>query len=158
LKPIAVGALPEGVNLNKNKLPDLPDYTPPLNLRPEPPKSLVIGLPELQTFQLLLTPLIVNEIVKATNSYAYRAREEIDTLEDHDRDEIEDLKFSVRRPWSPVNSVEIWRYIGCQLYMGIHKEGRREDYWELDEKKKQSRLGRSLSLVRYEQIYRYFTL
>jgi hypothetical protein len=33
LKPVATGPLPAEVNLECNDLPDLPDYTPPLNLQ-----------------------------------------------------------------------------------------------------------------------------
>jgi hypothetical protein len=70
LKPIAAGPLPEAVNLDEKQLPELPTYYPPLKLRFQPAESLATDLSELYTFQKLLTPAIVKEIVQATNSYA----------------------------------------------------------------------------------------
>jgi hypothetical protein len=32
LKPVAIGPLPEAVKLDENALPELPRYTPPLDL------------------------------------------------------------------------------------------------------------------------------
>jgi hypothetical protein len=73
LKPIATGPLPESIGLDEKRLPELPTYKPPLDLLYEPPESLAIGLLQLDTFQRLLTPDIINRIVKATNSYAVNA-------------------------------------------------------------------------------------
>lgn len=51
LKPVAIGSLPETLELDVNQLHDLPAYKPPLELRFEPSKSLLEGLSELDTFQ-----------------------------------------------------------------------------------------------------------
>ena len=53
----------------KDHLPDLPDYTPPLDLHYQPSKSFVTGLSELQIFQQLLIVATVEKIVVATNNY-----------------------------------------------------------------------------------------
>jgi hypothetical protein len=74
LKPIPIGRLPDAVELDEKSLPELPTYKPPLELRFRPSESLAIGLSELETFQRLLTPSIVDRIVAATNSYISNIR------------------------------------------------------------------------------------
>jgi Transposase IS4 len=110
-----IGELPEGIEFDKNHLPELPTYQPPLELQYQPSKSLATGLSELQTFRQLLTPAIIEEIVKATNSYASNARK------------TEELK-PFARPWKSVNSTDIWRYIGCLIYIEYHKKGRHKEH------------------------------
>jgi len=139
LKPVAIEPLPESTKLDSNHLPELPVYTPPLELHYMPSESNATGLSKLETFQKLLTPAVVDLMVNATNSYAENTPENPD-------------EFSAR-PWSPVNSTDIWRYIGCLLYMGEHIERERTQYWS-----KTHCLGESLSRIRFEQIHRYFTL
>jgi hypothetical protein len=70
LKPVATGPLPEAVGLDKKSLPELPTYRPPLELEFTPSESLATGLSQLETFQQLLTPAIIDRIIAATNSYA----------------------------------------------------------------------------------------
>jgi Transposase IS4 len=111
-----------------------------LILQKEPSKSLATGLTQLQTSQQLLTSAIVEEIVLATNSYAENAQKK------------EDPELHIR-PWISVNSIDIWRYIGCLLYMGLHVEARRKEHWT-----EKGYLRHFISLTRYDQIHRYFTL
>jgi Transposase IS4 len=115
LKPVIASPLPETIELNENDLPELPTYKPPLNLQFQASKSLATGLSELETFQRLFTPVIVNRIVVATNSYAANARKD-EELSPH------------ARPWIPVNLTDIWRFIGCLLYIGYHKLANHEDH------------------------------
>jgi Transposase IS4 len=136
LKPIAIEPLPE---LDHGPLPELPYYHPPLNMRSLASESTATGLSELQTFKELYSQEVVDTIVAATNSYAENARET--------------TEFDHARRWEPVSSIEIWRYIGCLIYMGLHIEKKREDYWA-----NSHCLNESLSLKRFEQIHRYFTL
>jgi hypothetical protein len=82
LKPIAIGPLPETAELDEKDLPELPTYEPPLNLQFQASKSLATGLSELQTFQQLLTPQIIDRIVAATNSYATNAQNKQDLDEE----------------------------------------------------------------------------
>jgi Transposase IS4 len=142
LKPVLVGRLPEAVGLDEKDLPELPTYSPLLNLQFQPSESLATGLSELETFQRLLTPIIIEKIVAATNSYALKARE-ID----------EELRSPYARPWKPVISTDIWRFIGCLLYMGYNRLENHEKHWS-----KGGRLRNFISLIRYDQIHRYFTL
>jgi Transposase IS4 len=142
--PIAIGPLPETAELDEKDLPELPTYEPPLNLQFQASKSLATGLSEFQTFQQLLTPQIIGRIVAATNSYAINAQNK--------QDLDEELK-SYARLWKSVNSIEIWRFIGYLLYIGVHKEVRHEEHWS-----KTGYLSKFMSLIRYEQIHRYFTL
>lgn len=136
--------LPEELNLARDALPDFPTYRPPLPLQNEPWRSLIAHKNPLETFQTLLTPKIVDEIVKNTNSYADRIRTSKESL---------DIPHPSEREWKPVCATEIWRYLGTQLLMGGSEEGRREDYWEEDGK-----LRGVFGLRRWEQIHRYFTL
>jgi Transposase IS4 len=140
LKPIVIGHLPETVKLDEKDLPELPMYDPPLDLQFQSSKSLSTGLSELDTFQRLLTPAIIDRIVIATNSYAENARKD------------EELLPHARR-WIPVNSTDIWRFVGCLLHMGYHKLSNHEDYWS-----ESGYLRKFISLKRYDQIHRYFTL
>jgi Transposase IS4 len=140
LKPIAVSPLLEAVKLDEKDLPELPTYNPLLNLQFQPSESLATGLSELNTFQQLLTPAIIDIIVAATNSYAENARKDEEPL-------------SHARPWIPVNSTDIWRFISCLLHMGYHKLSNHEDHWS-----KSSHLRKFMTLRRYDQIHRYFTL
>jgi hypothetical protein len=73
LKPIITGPLPEIIRLDENDLPELPMYKPPLNLQFQASESLATGLSELDTFQRLLTLMIVSEIIIMTNNYAKNA-------------------------------------------------------------------------------------
>jgi Transposase IS4 len=141
LKPVPTGPLLEAVGLDEKSLPELPTYKPPLELEFTPSESLATGLSELETFQQLLTPAIIDRIVTATNSYAKNTREA-----DGESD-------SYIRPWKPVNSTDVWRYIGCLLHMGCHKKANREDHWS-----EIGHLRKFISLVRFDQIHRYFTL
>jgi hypothetical protein len=50
LKPVAIGPLPETVELDEKDLPELPTYKLPLNLQFQASESLATGLSELQTF------------------------------------------------------------------------------------------------------------
>ncbi len=144
LKPIAIGPLPEVPEFDVKQLPDLPVYEPPLALQFVPSKPLLQGLSQLDTFQRLLTPAIIDRIVESTNSYAKNARETNSIDED-------DLEHSTRS-WKLVNTTEIWRYIGCLLYMGYNRVSKHEEHWQ-----EQSYLKQFLTLMRYQQIHRYFT-
>jgi Transposase IS4 len=80
LKPIATGPLPKTVEFDADHLPELPTYKPPLDLKFEASESLATGLTELQKFQKLLTPAIIDTIIDATNSYAKNARANASSL------------------------------------------------------------------------------
>jgi Transposase IS4 len=140
LKPVPVCQLPESAKLDHGHLPELPDYHPPLNLRYKASKSIATGLSVLQAFQLFFTQQMVDIIVLATNAYAAKRR----------RNRTE-RKFT--RTWKPVNSTDIWRYLGCLLYMGQSIESQHTKYWSLSH-----RLGEFLALKRFQQIHRYLTL
>jgi len=143
LQPITVGPLPKAVELSEEELPELPDYKPPLDLQFQASQSLITGLSELETFQRVFTPQIVDRIVIATNSYAERVRR---------IDEDTGIPFKRPRPWKSVNSADIWRFIGSLLYMGYKRLQNHEKHWS-----EGGRLASCISLVRWEQIHRYLT-
>jgi Transposase IS4 len=116
LKPVVVGHLPETIELDEKSPPELPTYNPPLELEFTPSESLVTGLSEIETFQQLLTPVIVDRLVATTNSYAFNAR-------------VNEEPDPKAKPWKPVTSTEIWRYIGFLLHMRRHKETNRDEHW-----------------------------
>jgi hypothetical protein len=117
----------------------VPFYIPPLKLVEFKGGPFRAPTTVLKTFQQLLCVACIDEIVKATNSYAARSVAQDTSL------------FS--RPWAPTAAWELWRYIGILLYMGMHKETRRESYWG-----DSHRLGRYISNVRFEQLHRFFTI
>jgi hypothetical protein len=49
--------------------------------------------------------------------------------------------------------MDIWRYLGCLMYIGGTIESKHKRYWSLIHK-----LSKFLGLKRFEQIHRYFTL
>ena len=73
LKPIAAGPLPKALEIDENQLPELPEYEPPLILQFQRSKLLAMGLSQLNTFQRLLTPAIIDRIIESMNSYAENA-------------------------------------------------------------------------------------
>jgi Transposase IS4 len=83
---------------------------------------------------------MVDIIVLATNAYAENRRQN-----------RQERKYT--RNWKPVNSIDIWRYLGCLLYMEEKAESEHAKYWS-----SLHRLGRFLGLKRFDQIHRYFTI
>jgi Transposase IS4 len=140
LKPVATGPLSKTVEFDADHLPELPTYKQPLDLEFKASESLATGLIELQTYRKLLTPAIIDTIVNATNSYAKNARANASTLRQP-------------RSWKSVNSVDIWRYLGCLVYMGIHMNRKYEEHWL-----KNGYLRQFMNLKRFQQIHRYCTL
>jgi Transposase IS4 len=119
LKPVATGPLSKAVGFDAAYLPKLSTYKPSLELKFQLSISLAIDLSELEVFQQLLTPAIIDRIIDTTNSYAANTR----------ANNPEILKLNSRtRLWKPVNSTEIWRYIGCLLYKGSHIERKHEEH------------------------------
>src|SRR5450755_4160905 len=118
LLPIAAETAPSAAtqppNLHEIIEISIPFYIPPLKLIEF--KGGPFSTPDtvLKTFQQLLCVACVDQIVRATNSYAGR----VDTTKTPDT-----------RPWTDTAAWEIWRYIGLLLYMGVHIEKRRELYW-----------------------------
>jgi Transposase IS4 len=78
--------------------------------------------------------------VAATNSYAQRQRDDFEI-------------FFSSRPWYDTTSAEIYRFLGCLVYIGMHPESKRDDYWS-----RTHRLERYISLRRFKQLHRYFTI
>jgi hypothetical protein len=74
LKPIVTGPLLKAVGFNADNLPDLPTDKAPLNLEFQAAESLAIELLELETFQKLLTPAIINRIIDVINSCVKNVR------------------------------------------------------------------------------------
>jgi hypothetical protein len=110
---------------------DLSDYEPPLYLRKFPSRPLLHPQTELEAFRLFITHEIVEILVQNTNSYAENEREE--------------LPFYPRAtPWFPTTTTEIWCYMGCLFYMGLHQEILRTSYWS-----DTHRLGRWMSRHRF---------
>ena len=124
----------------------LPNYQPPLRLIPFASRLRIHPQSPIEAFQIFLTQENVATIVSNTNSYAENDREAT-------------RPPAIRgRAWQPTTASEIWRYIGCLLYMGIHIEKERRDYWQESRRLGAHRLGVFLSLTRFEQIHRYFTI
>ena len=99
LKPVVSDPLPKMLEIDVNRLPDLPTYEPSLKLRFERSKSFLQGLSQLDTFQKLLTSSIIDRIVESTNSYTENVR-------NTDFEEEEDPE-SFSRSWKPVNTIDI---------------------------------------------------
>ena len=88
-KLIAAEPLLKVFEIDENQLPKLPEYEPPLILQFQRFKSLVTDLLQLDTFQRLLTSVIIDRIVKSINNYTENVR-------NTNFDKEEDLKFLYR--------------------------------------------------------------
>ena len=110
LKAVATVTLSENLGLNRQSLPELPDYIPPFKLQYLHSKPLYTALTKLELFQKFLTSSIVTKIVENTNSYVENVRND-SFFSDSD---------SYTREWTPVNTTDIWRYLESLLYMGMH--------------------------------------
>jgi Transposase IS4 len=64
-----------------------------------------------QLFSLFFNTQFLNMLVTATNSYAQR--------------NYSDMK----RPWKPLSLPELYVFLGCLVYMGVHPEHDMEGYW-----------------------------
>ena len=120
----------------------LPYYQPPLQLHSFSSRPRIRPQSPIEAFQLFLTRDVVDIIVANTNSYAENHREAATAA-----------NTSYSRPWHPTRASEIWRYIGCLFYMGLHIEKERAEYWQ-----DSHRLGSYIGRERFEQIHRYFTI
>jgi hypothetical protein len=105
LKPVPIGPLSESTKFDDGHLRELPDYHPPLDLRYKPFESIATGLSVIQTFLLFFTQSIVDIIVLTINVYTAGRR--------RNRNERKGT-----RDWKSVNLTDIWRYLGCLLYIG----------------------------------------
>ena len=99
LKPVVSGPLPETLEFDVNQLPDLPTYKSSLELRFKFSKSLLKGLSKLDTFQKLLTSVIIDRIAESINNY-------IKNVHKTNLNEEDDPEF-FSRLWKPVNTIEI---------------------------------------------------
>ena len=111
---------------------DLPDYNPPLHLRKFQSKPLVNPQNELEAFRIFISPEIVDILIQNTNLYAENDREDLPS-------------YPQATPWFSTIATEIWRYMGCLFYMGLHPEILRTSYWS-----KTHRLGRWISRHRFD--------
>jgi len=138
---IAAEPLPPRINLDK----PLPAYEPPLQIKKRQGKPSFEGLSAIDTFQKFIDQEIIGRIVTATNYYAQRARTNQSTDKQSDG--------SQPQYWHPTCDGEIQRYLGIWLYMSLHREIMRTDFWS-----ETYNLGRFLSQNRFEQLHRYFSV
>jgi len=131
LVPIAVEPLPPRIDLDQ----PLPPYEPPLRITNKQGKPRFKGLSAIETFQKFIDQEIIGHIVTATNQYATTC-----TNQQPDG--------SHPRHWHPTCDGEVQRYLGIWLYMSLHREILRTDFWS-----ETHNLGRFLSRNRFEQLY-----
>jgi len=109
------------------------------------------NLDEFGTLQLLWGYPIIDAMVVATNKNATRERntQKEQTQEEQTQEE--------QRPWKPVKTAEIYRWLGVIIWMGLHPEKVTQTYWNIDPKGApiHASVARAMSRTRWEQIYRY---
>ena len=138
LVPIAVESLPPRINLDE----PLPPYEPSLQIKNRQGKPSFEGLSAIDTFQKFIDQEIIGHIVTATNYYALNQQQQ-----------QQQPDGSHPRHWHPTCDGEIQRYLGIWLYMSLHREILRTDFWS-----ETHNLGRFLSRNRFEQLHRYFSV
>jgi hypothetical protein len=92
-------------------------------------------------FSLLFVPELIL-IVGATNSYALRNHK--------------DLKY----PWKPLSLPELYVWIGCVVYMGVHPEPHIDLYWKTqsDARGPTHAIREVIGSTRFHQIRRNLTI
>ena len=68
-----------------------------------------------------------------------------------------DIQTPYSRPWTPVQPIDILRWLGILFDMANHIEPNRQAYWQVLEYGTTHHPGRYMSRVRWEQIHRYLT-
>ncbi|RFU29044.1 hypothetical protein B7463_g7284, partial [Scytalidium lignicola] len=96
----------------------------------------------LDFFSLYFTRAILQIITRNTNRYA-NARYHHQKEFPHERD------------WIPLFLEELYVFLGCVVYMGVHKEPNVELYWSTGTYNPQHILPVHMSLVRFQQIHRF---
>jgi len=97
-------------------------------------------LSELGFFTLFFSDLVVEILSEETNSYA-----EIHL-------QSPPLSIQSHRHWVPTTPAEIRVYLGIHIHFGLYPLTVRDDYWKIH------KIGQFLSLKRFEQIHRFFSL
>jgi hypothetical protein len=106
--------------------------------------SVSIHTPEgtrdpITIFSLFFTPAILNLMVTSTNSYAARYH---------------------NKHWRPLCLPELYVFIGCLIYMGIHQLPNWRGYWHTQANYRGGTHGISnvMGCTRFEQIQQYLTV
>jgi len=95
------------------------------------------NLSETGFFKLFFNDLVVKIICEETNSYA-KSR-----LQNPSQNS---------RPWIPTTPAEILVFLGINIYFGLHPLTVRKEYWKIH------KIGQFMSLTRFDQIHRFFSL
>ena len=140
LQPIATEIIPEPTLLDVN----LPHYHPPLEYTKRGGHSLAPSMTQLKLFLQFFSSTVMAIIMAATNSYGER----------ENREKNRHPLSRQYRKWHSTTISELYRYLGCLLFLGLHQEPCYEECWKVEG----HNLGQYLPLKRYEQLNRYFTL
>ena len=96
----------------------------------------------LSLFQLFFTEEWIDQLVTHSNIPAEGP------LQEHSRE----------HQWrhNPLTHAELWLFLGCLIYMGLHVEHSIRQYWSTSDSEPAHTLPRYLSLRRFEAIYTHF--
>jgi hypothetical protein len=106
----------ENSSISDFQPPEAPLEIPEFNKLAIDYHDVQIFIPEgtqdpFQLFSLFFTPQLLNMFVTATNSYAQR---------DHS---------DTKHPWKLLSLPELYVYLGCLIYQGVHPESDMDDFW-----------------------------
>jgi hypothetical protein len=119
-----------------------PDFTP-IAIEQHAAEIRTRGLQDaFQLFSLFFSPAILNVMVSSTNTYALRNHR------------------STRNPWRPLSLPELYVWLGCVVYMGVHPEPDMNYYWRTKSSAGGPRhaIGDYMGSVRFHQIRRHLTI
>ena len=118
------------------------DFNPPIQVASEPFQVRWIERDPLNLFLRFIGGFECLAIIcAATNAYA----------------ESQDIQTPQSRSWTPIQLINILRWLGILFYMANHIEPNRQAYWQVLEYGTTHHLGRYMSRIRWEQIHRYLT-
>ena len=98
------------------------------------------NLSEYGFFKLFFSDVVVEILSKEINTNAEFQRQNLP------------LSLHAARPWVPTTSKEIRVWLGINIYFGLYPLKVRDDYWRIH------KMGQFMSIVRFEQIRRFFSL
>jgi hypothetical protein len=137
--------------------PPLPPYEPLIYAQlantPQLPPHINSNNAEA-LFNLFFDDKIIKIIVNATNENAKQKKAKFNTDQDTQRAEME----AQQRPWQDVTSNEILAYLGISIWMGCQRLKTIKEYWNTQPENGAvfDLIRQAMSLVRWEQIHRYF--
>jgi Transposase IS4 len=143
LQPIPAESAPASDSPSTGTPPvTFPQFTP-IAIKQHAAEVRTGGLQDaFQLFSLFFCPKLLNVMVSFTNSYARRNH------------------TSTKHPWKSLSLPELYVWLDCVIYMGVHPEPHIDYYWRTESSAGSPRhvIGDYIGSTRFHQIRRHLTV